>query len=79
VGCRVAADHGLMPLLDTVVLLLYLLQYMYMPCVQIRSLDIVHVRNVVKGADDGLARPAVLTSVVYAKGNNPGDGGFNSY
>jgi hypothetical protein len=64
---------AVMPLLDTVVLLLYLLQDTYMPFVQIRALDIdgfMHMRDVVKALTTALPT-AVLTSVVYAMGNSP--------
>eukprot|EP00884_Botryococcus_braunii_P001757 jgi/Botrbrau1/11582/Bobra.247_1s0003.1 len=64
---------ALVPLLDTVVLLLYLLQDMYIPFIQIRSLDIdgfMHMRDVVKALATALPT-AVLTSAVYAMGNSP--------
>eukprot|EP00884_Botryococcus_braunii_P020744 jgi/Botrbrau1/7353/Bobra.0316s0001.1 len=64
---------AVMPLLDTVVLLLYLLQDTYMPVVQIPALDIdgfMHMRDVVKALTTALPT-AVLTSVVYAMGNSP--------
>eukprot|EP00884_Botryococcus_braunii_P002048 jgi/Botrbrau1/11844/Bobra.0175s0007.3 len=64
---------AVMPLLDTVVLLLSLLQDTYMPFVQIRGLDIegfTHMRDLVKALTTSLPT-AVLTSVVYAMGNSP--------
>eukprot|EP00884_Botryococcus_braunii_P001823 jgi/Botrbrau1/11641/Bobra.0209s0031.1 len=64
---------AVMPLLDTVVLLLFLLQDTYMPFVQIQALDIdgfMHMRDVVKALTTALPT-AVLTSVVYAMGNSP--------
>eukprot|EP00884_Botryococcus_braunii_P009340 jgi/Botrbrau1/18407/Bobra.0794s0001.1 len=64
---------ALVPLLDTVVLLLYLLEDMYIPFIQIRSLDIdgfMHMRDVVKALATALPS-AVLTSAVYARGNSP--------
>eukprot|EP00884_Botryococcus_braunii_P008564 jgi/Botrbrau1/17709/Bobra.0166s0131.3 len=64
---------ALVPLLDTVVLLLYLLNDMYIPFIQIRSLDIdgfMHMRDLVKALATALPT-AVLTSAVYAMGNSP--------
>eukprot|EP00884_Botryococcus_braunii_P007540 jgi/Botrbrau1/16788/Bobra.150_2s0018.2 len=67
---------AVMPLLDTVVLLLYLLEDTYMPFVQIRGLSkegFMHMRDIVKALTTSLPT-AVLTSVVYAMGSTPGVG-----
>eukprot|EP00884_Botryococcus_braunii_P020098 jgi/Botrbrau1/6772/Bobra.0057s0008.1 len=67
---------AVMPLLDTVVLLLYLLEDTYMPFVQIRGLNkegFMPMRDIVKALTTSLPT-AVLTSVVYAMGNSPGVG-----
>eukprot|EP00884_Botryococcus_braunii_P014493 jgi/Botrbrau1/23044/Bobra.136_1s0033.2 len=64
---------ALMPLLDTVVLLLYILQDMYIPFIQITSLNVdgfMHMRDVVKALATALPT-TVLTSAVYARGNSP--------
>eukprot|EP00884_Botryococcus_braunii_P008568 jgi/Botrbrau1/17712/Bobra.0166s0134.1 len=64
---------ALVPLLDTAVLLLYLLNDMYIPFIQIRSLDVdgfMHMRDLVKAMATALPT-AVLTSAIYARGNSP--------